>query len=477
MKRSTNIKNLSIFSLSIFFSSCAIVKEDYRKNISIQPQYKTELDLNKSKEVDHTSFDSWSDFFKDDSLRWVLNEMLAHNFEIGMAQQSLNMYKEYQKEANLSGLPEVNLVLGAKMDYFSEKGFYGSQGTNIASTLNSRKIEDYSVHANINWALDFYGSTKNKKKIAFYNRLKSEMQLHSLQVALLSSAAQTYSTLQMLNKQLLITRKNLSIQKSLVEMMKSQYINGNISSLAVQQTERQYHDVSGQIPDLLQAIQIHENYLNQLIGKNPGSLLFISPTAMVDDQKIVLGIPADLLSKRSDLKAKEHEVEIAYGQLSLSKTNLYPSFMITANQGLNSMRVSDWFNPASFLSQFVAQMTQPLFNRRKNKTEVKVQEFNIQQKILSFKNTYLIAVNEVSDALIQIEQTKEKIRSLQEESKVLQLSLKNAQFMFDNGEALYFEILDVQQNLLKNELQIAASENMLNTSLIKLYISLGINKI
>jgi len=151
--------------------------------------------------------------------------------------------------------------------------------------------------------------------------------------------------------------------------------------------------------------------------------------------------------------------------------------MITANQGLNSMRVSDWFNPASFLSQFVAQMTQPLFNRRKNKTEVKVQEFNIQQKILSFKNTYLIAVNEVSDALIQIEQTKEKIRSLQEESKVLQLSLKNAQLMFDNGEALYFEILDVQQNLLKNELQIAASENMLNTSLIKLYISLGINKI
>lgn len=403
--------------------------------------------------------------------------MLANNLEIEIAKQSLSIYKEYQKEANLKGLPQVNLVVNSKADYFSENGFYGDRGTKMEATLDAKKIEDYSASLNVNWDIDFYGTTKNKKKIAYYNNLKAQMELHSLQLALIVTTAQTFNYIQLLKRELEVVDKNLAINERIIKMMQAQFSNGNASILAVQEAERQYYFMEGQLPALVQAIQIHENYLNRLRGKNPGESLAITPTKLIENKEILVGVPSDLLVKRADLKKKAYEIEIAYAELGINKANLYPSFAITTNQGLNSMRVSDWFNPASFLSQFVGQLTQPLFNQRRYKTAVKVQEVQVQQKIIGFKSTYLLAVNEVSDALTKIEQLNKKREILNKEFELLQQASKNATLLFKNGEALYFEVLNTQQHVLENELQIAESEGAINTAYIQLYAALGVSDI
>lgn len=475
MNKIATIYIVLLISVSLMMTSCAVTKEDYKKRLDIEDRYKNTLQENATGQEKAKAPKAWEDFFTDDSLRYVIKEVLANNLDLNMARQSLNIYKEYQKEANFAGLPHVNVLLGGKLDYFSDNGLYGKNGTQLQTVLGSAKIEDYAATVNVGWEVDLYGKTKNKKQIALYNRLKSEMQLKELQTQLVASAAQTYSYIQMMNNQLLITRNNLQLSQNIARMMNVQYLNGNVTKLAVQQSERQSHFVAAQIPDLVSVVHIHENYLSRLMGKNPKPLEFISKKDIIDRQSVVLGVPADLLSRRPDLKGKEYEVEIAYAELGIAKTNLYPSFNITENQGLNSMRVSDWFNPASFLSQFVGQLAQPLFNQRRNKTAVNIKKINIEQKILDFKNTYLIAVNQVSDALVKIEQIREKQKVLDEENKVLQQSLKNAQLLFTNGSALYFEVLTVQQNLLQNELQTAESQGDLNTSFIQLYKALGEN--
>lgn len=473
MNKAAYIYIILLISVSLLVTSCAVTKEDYRKRLEIEESYNHTLLENSVSKEKTAAPKAWEDFFTDDSLRYVIKEVLANNLDLNMARQSLTIYKEYQKEANFAGLPNVNILVGGKLDYFSDNGLYGKSGTQMQAVLNSKKIEDYAATVNVGWEVDLYGKTRNKKQIAMYNRLKSEMQLKGLQTQLVASAAQTYSYIQMLNNQLLITRKNLQLSENVVRMMNAQYVNGNISKLAVQQSERQYYFVAAQIPDLVSAVQIHENYLNRLMGKNPKPLEFVSAKEIINRQSVVLGVPADLLSRRPDLKEKEYEVEVAYAELGIARTNLYPSFNITANQGLNSMRVSDWFNPTSFLSQFIGQLAQPLFNQRRNKTDIKVKKIVVEQKISDFKNTYLLAVNEVSDALVKIEKIKEKQKVLDDENKVLQHSLKNAHILFANGSALYFEVLTVQQNLLQNELQTAESQCDLNTSFIQLYKALG----
>ena len=469
------MRRLYILLMAVVFvsiNSCATKLKSSQNDVETEDHYER---IVKNMTEDDVSKDGKpaQEFFVSDTLRKVIEDVLANNLDLDMARKSVDIYKEYQKEANLAGLPNINLLVGGKLDNFSKNGFYGKNGTNLEPVLGSRKIEDYSALVNVSWEVDLYRKTKNRKLITYYSRLSSEMQLHTLKTQLIASVGQTFSYIQMLNEQLRITRSNIELNDNVVKMMTVQYKQGNVTKLAVEQAQRQYYFVSAQLPDLERAKQIHENYLSRLMGKHSRSFNYGNKETIVDGTGLFVGVPSKLLARRSDVKSKEYAVEIANAELGLAKANLYPSFTISTNQGLNSMRLSEWFNPASFLSQFVGQLAQPIFNKRKNKTFINVQKLQVERSMLDFKNTYLIAVNEVSDALVKIEQIKEKQNELEKENIILQSSLKNSQLLFKNGSALYFEVLEVQKNLLQNELQIAECKGNLNTSFIQLFAALG----
>lgn len=415
----------------------------------------------------------WHAFFQDDSLQYIIQEVLDHNLDLAMTNHSLSIYKEYQKQANLSGLPTLNLGLSFKRDQFSQKGLYGDQGTQIEQIIGSKRIEDYTTNFTLNWEVDFWEKNKNRKNVAYYARLRTEMQIKDSQTQLTASAAQAYSYIQVLKKQLIVNQNNIRLNDSIVRMMKVQQLNGLVTQLAVQQSERLYYTAASQIPGLIKAVQIHENYLNTLMGRPSQALNIVVDRTIINPKIISVGLPADLLSRRADVKAKEYEVMSAYAELGIAKANLYPSINLSVNSGLNSIQLSDWLNPAALFGQVIGQMTQPIFNQRKNKTAVNVQKHKVEQKVLDFKKTYMVASNQVSDALVEVQQIEEGLAITKNENDLLIRSLKNAQLLFKNGLANYLEVLTIQQNLLQNELNTAQLQGELDTAFIKLYTSLG----
>lgn len=415
----------------------------------------------------------WRTFFQDDSLQYIIQKVLDNNLDLAMTNHSLSIYKEYQKQANLSGLPTVNLGLSSKIDQFSKKGLYGDQGTQMEQIIGSKRIQDYTTSLMLNWDVDIWGKNKNKKMVAYYDRLKTEMQIKDSQTQLTASAAQAYSYIQVLKKQLLVNQNNIRLNDSIVQITKVQQLNGIVTQLAVQQSEKLYYTAALQMPDLIKAIEIQENYLNSLMGR-PSQTLNIAPNRKIINQEIIsVGLPADLLSRRADVKAKEFDVMSAYAELGIAKANLYPSVNLSVNSGLNSIQLSDWLNPAALFGQVIGQVAQPIFNKRQNKTAVNVQKHVVGQKILDFKKTYMLASNQVSDALVEVQQIEKQLMIIKDEHQLLLSSLKNAKLLFKNGLANYLEVLTVQQNLLQNELNNAQLQGQLDTSFIKLYASLG----
>ena len=187
-----------------------------------------------------------------------------------------------------------------------------------------------------------------------------------------------------------------------------------------------------------------------------------------------IGVPSALVSKRPDVKSAELALKAANANVGITKADLYPALRITAQGGVNSFETSNWFNiPASLFGTVAGGLTQPLLNNKRLKTQYNIALAEREKAVLAFRQSVLVAVSEVSDALVKVEKLQQQETFLKEKVKTLQQAIKNANLLFKNGLAEYLEVLTAQANLLQSELELADLKRQQLTANTDLYRALG----
>jgi outer membrane protein TolC len=226
---------------------------------------------------------------------------------------------------------------------------------------------------------------------------------------------------------------------------------------------------------LEQNIAIQENALSVLTGSFPNSKARNTPlTAIELKNNTAIGIPSSLVSRRPDVKSAELALKVANANVGITKADLYPSLKITAQGGVNSFETSSWFTiPASLFGTVAGGLTQPLLNNKRVRTQYNIAKVEREKAVLSFRQAVLVAVSEVSNALVKVEKLALQEAFLQERVKTLQQATKNSNLLFKNGMAEYLEVLSAQANLLQSELELANMKREQLTATIELYRALG----
>ena len=220
---------------------------------------------------------------------------------------------------------------------------------------------------------------------------------------------------------------------------------------------------------------IQENALSILTGKLPDNIV---RTATLNDVAVPAsmnaGLPAALLSRRPDVKSSELALTIANAQVGIAKANLYPTLSITASGGVDAFKFSKWFvMPASLFGTAAGSIAQPLLQHRQLQTQYKVAQVEREKTVLRFRQTVLNAVGEVSDALVQTEQTDKRYTIAAQRVTALQTAVGNANLLFKNGMATYLEVITAQANLLQSELELSSVRRNQLSAAVELYRSLG----
>jgi multidrug efflux system outer membrane protein len=346
---------------------------------------------------------------------------------------------------------------------------------NLNQALGVKHIEDYSAGVSLSWEADIWGKIRNQKKGAYAGYLQSAEVKKALQTNIVANVSKGYYNLLMLDAQLEIARQNLKLNDSTTNIIKLKYDAGQVTSLAIQQSEAQKLNSAQLIPLLEQNIAIQENALSVLTGSFPNSKQRnIRLTAIAIKNNASIGIPSSLVSRRPDVKSTELALKVANANVGITKSDLYPALKITAQGGLNSFETSNWFNiPASLFGTALGGLTQPLLNNKRLKTQYNIAVAEREKAVLSFRQSVLVAVSEVSDALVKVEKLQLQESFLQERVKTLQLSIKNANLLFKNGMAEYLEVLSAQANLLQSELELANIKREQLSANTELYRALG----
>jgi len=414
----------------------------------------------------------WKSFFADQTLQQLIDSAIARNYDMQLALKNIQSAQLVLGQSKLGYWPDVNLNVSANLTRPSNNSLNGQFVPQISG---KKYVEDYNANVGLSWEVPIWGKIRNQQEKALAGYLQTQEARKALQTNLVSGVAEGYYNLLMLDDQLAIAKKNLALNDSTLQIIRLQFNAGDVTALGIQQAEAQRLVAAELVPQIEQSILLQENALSILTGRLPAS---INRSAMLEQvplkDTLSTGVPALLVSRRPDVRSSELALTVANANVGITKASMYPSLTITAQGGLNSFKNSNWFNiPGSLFGIVGGAITQPLFQRKQLKTQYELAKVDREKSVIEFRQSVLVAVGEVSDALGKIEKLKEQRVVVANRVNTLQSAINNANSLFKNGMATYLEVITAQSNVLQSELELASIKKGQLSAEVELYRSLG----
>ena len=470
MKRLSNI--FVAAAVSLLLTGCGIYNKYEQKTPAPADAFGTSQEINGATGETSIAQMSWREFFTDPLLQQLVEQVLANNTDLNSARIAVEKSEASLKAAKKAYLPSL---------------FFSPQGT-IASFDGGRATKTYDLPLQLSIDVDVFGSITNKKRAAKAVLLQAQMQQDAIRANLVSTTAQQYFMLQVLDRQLEILLMTDSLWNRSLETEKSLWENGKAYSTAVNQMEASYLSVKQQIVDTRRNIRSVENAICRLLAVTPqhikrekwGSTVLHHAEAMGNDTErmfdtkyLKLGVPAMMLENRPDIRMANHAMEEAFYNTAAARSAFYPSITLSGAAGWTNNSGMGIVDPGKLLLSAVASLTQPIFARGRlnaNKKIALLTEEDLQKK---YVQTVINAGNQVNEAMADCMAAREKHTYYHRQVEVLSEAYTGTHELMDNGKASYLEVLKAQESLL--DAQLGEAMNMYDAaeSVIALYIALG----
>ncbi len=456
--------------LCVALSGCGIYGKYERKVEAPANAFGTSQDIQQATGENSIAQLSWREFFTDPMLQQLIEQVLANNTDLNSARIAVEKSEAALKAARLAYLPSLS---------------FAPQG-GLSSFDGSAMSKTYSLPLQLSWDIDLFGSITNKKRASKAIFLQAQMSKEAVRVNLISTTAQQYFLLQVLDRQLEILMQTDSLWNASLETQKTLWENGKAYSTAVNQMEASYLDVKTQIVDVRHSIHSVENAICRLLAVTPqhinrmkwGSSPLQHPEAqgqdaMFNTKFLQLGVPASLLELRPDIRMANHAMEEAFYNTAAARSAFFPNITLSGLIGWTNSAGGVVVDPGKLLLNFVGQLTQPIFARGQliaNKKIAKLAEEDLQKK---YVQTIINAGNQVNEAMAECKAAHDKYHYYSRQVQVLHDAYTGTHELMDNGKANYLEVLKAQESLLNAQLSEAMNQYNGAQAVVALYIALG----
>ncbi|OCA69091.1 hypothetical protein BBI01_17935 [Chryseobacterium artocarpi] len=411
-------------------------------------------------------------FIKDSTLQKILNNAIDKNFDYKIALQNILINEEKLRLTKAANHPNVNFDIAAKRTWQSSNSLNGTLSDQL---ITSSYLDDYNLGLYFNWEILTWGRIKKMKEASLADYIKSIEATRVIKTRLVTDISQAYYKLIMLDAQHKIVLKNIILMEHSLKLTKLQFNSGLVTNLAVDQMQVQLDEAKRIIPEIEENIITQENIIRSISGEFPKGVIRSNILENSDmDDTFLVGIPAQLLKFRPDIREAESNVNSSLAKMGVSKRLMYPSIKLTAGIGLNSFQNFNWLNvPNSLFETIGGGITQPILQNRKLKTQYNISKIELTKAKIEFDRVIVLAVKEVSDALNKIKKNRESLVIEEAKLKNLNNAILRAELLYQNGQASYLEVISAQSKMLESELSIVAIKSTISQANIELYRSLG----
>lgn len=428
---------------------------------------------------------SWKDFFKDSLLLDLIDSALVNNFDMRRALLNIEIANKQMRQNRANYLPSVDMTIGSGERQWRSREFasapsskyYAQQGREAPKDMYMLTSQ-FSSQIDFSWELDIWGKISNSQDMLVADYLNTDEARKAVQTNIIAQVAQGYFNLIMLDAKIEVAKYNVQLNDSTLRMIQLQYEAGEpgITALALQQTESQRLLAASLVPGLEQELAIQENILRVLVGEMPDRIVRGDSFDELfrEDADISLGSPIEIIRNRPDIRSAELDLMAANAYANVQQAMRYPSLTLGGSFGVNAMLPKNWFNiPGALLGGLAADLTAPVFQNRRLKTNYEIALLEREQAELAFQQTVLESVSEVSNSVITVAKQREQLEFAEQRVENSQLAVRNASLLFKSGYATYLEVITAQSNALSSDLDLVELRQQYLNSYIELYRSLG----
>jgi len=454
-----------LFAVCIF-SGCVTVGPDYSPpNMQVPEVWQNEI----SEGINGTQSDQgdlarWWTNFNDPVLTGLIERAVTGNLNLKQALNSVRQARIQRGIADADRFPSVNSSGSAGRTY--SKDMSGDfTGTN-----------SFRLGLDASWEVDLFGGVKRSIEAADANLEATEESYRDVLVSLLAEVALNYIEVRSYQAQLLVAESNLKSQEETYNITKWRYQAGLTTELDVENASKNLEQTRSQIPSLKSSLKQTKNRIAVLLGSEPGALdseLDEYRPIPVAPNEIALGIPADLLRRRPDLRKAERELAAQTAKIGVAEAERYPRVSLLGDIGLSALALGNLFSSDSLSTGVSSGISWPVYDAGRIMKNIEIQYAAQEQKLIAYKAALLTALEDVENSMTSYTYDLARRESLLKASESAEQAAETSRAQYSSGLIDFQSVLEAESTLLTFQNNVVQSDAQTIKDIIGLYKALG----
>jgi len=336
--------------------------------------------------------------------------------------------------------------------------------------------DDWSLGAELAWELDFWGRFRRMIEMAEANVQAEQEACRAAAVLLVAETATTYVQLRSAEERLAFARTNVDLQQKTVKIVQARVDQGVASMLDLHQAQAILAATESMIPMLETLHRVSENRLSTLMAMPPQDLKSILGGRGQIPQtppEIAVGIPADLLRRRPDVRKAERMAAAQCAKIGVAESELYPHIAITGQLGYSAENLPDLFTTKSFGGAIGPGFRWDVLNYGRLRNAVLIENVRFRQAVLGYQETVLRAAEEAEGAITAYLNEQARVKKLSEATESIAKAVQLALLQYEQGLIDFQRVIDSQASLVRQQDALAEARGKAATNLVQIFKALG----
>ena len=407
----------------------------------------------------------WWRSFNDPTLTRLISDGISNSPDIASAMARVRESRAARKATAASLFPTLSGSGSAGAGFVNPRG-----GNTITS-------ESYSAGLSASWEADIYGKNRNNLIAASADLGATEESLNSVRASLAAEIATAYVRLRSSEAGLGVLERNIKTQTETFQFVSWRTQVGEADQYEENQAKTSLEQSKAAIPSIRQTIEQTRNLLSLLCGREPGALDSIlgsrTGDVPVPAERLAIGIPADTLRQRPDVRVAGYQLLSSVARTEAAKADRFPSLGLSGSLGVNALSARKIFDPQAVSGNIVAGLAGPIFDAGRISANIEGRTAATDQAVESYRSTVLTGLSEVEDALIACKRSSERLEIIRNAAVLARESDRLARLQYEAGELDFLSVLDSQRTLLGLEDSLLSTQADRTNAYIRLYQALG----
>ncbi|MCL9682488.1 efflux transporter outer membrane subunit [Legionella maioricensis] len=433
------------------------------KKIAHPAQFQTQKSI--PKQNGHWPTTNWAKQFGDPQLVFLINEALANNPSLQVAQARIVQAQALADSRAAAFFPTINLSSQVARTRISANVLPPDLGGGRWFTFG-----EFLVRAN--YEIDIWGKNLANYRQAIAQEKVSETEAQQSRLIISTTVASSYNQLAYYYALREVLRSTVAQREALEKISAVRLRTGLDTRVQLYQSRNTTANARTQLLDVEGQILLTRQQLGTLLGGGPDRGLQIKRPRLksINTPELPPNLPLSLLGRRPDIVGARWNVEATCQGVKYTKAKFYPNVNLAALAGFLSLRIDRLFENPSTAYQFGPALSLPIFDGNNLRSQLRGQYGYYEEAVANYNNTLNNALSDVAAQLTSIHSTDNQIRTQKEALYTSEHAYNLARFQYRTGLASQLVVLDAETlflNAQQTRLQLIANRRNQQIALIK----------